>query len=210
MISYNQLKKTKLNRNQIFLFQPIQILKKNEKPRSSDVAQEVEKTELPIAVAEPGTESSPESTITAAEPPSATKEPPKAAAEEIPEATPATPKSVKPPVAKPVASQKPSTSGLKGESWLRSQKDSHILLQLLGTHDQVALKKILNENPMDDDVAWFTTDLNGEPWYVVVKGPYKDRSSARASISSLPTNLKKRKPWPRSVADVKRAMDKAK
>jgi len=102
-----------------------------------------------------------------------------------------------------------SIPGIKDGSWLRTQKDSHILLQLMGTHDQQAFKKVLKEESLGNDIAWFTTVHDGKPWYVVVKGPFKDRAAATATISSLPADLKKRKPWPRTVASVKKAMDEA-
>ena len=121
----------------------------------------------------------------------------------------AVPEPVQLPVIKPAPVVKPSISGVKDESWLRAQNDSHIVLQLLGTHDQLALKKILSENALGDDIAWFTTIHNGEPWYVITKGPFQDRTSATASISSLPDAFRKRKPWPRTIASVKKAMDEA-
>ncbi len=165
---------------------------------------ETPQTELPIATTEPIIEPEPEPLVIAA------VEPPVVDVVETPVvATEVEPEPVTPPVVKPEANQKPSINDIKGESWLRTQKDSHILLQLLGTHDQVALKKIIKGMPMGNNIAWFTTVHNGEPWYVVVKGPYKDRAVAADAISAMPADLKKRKPWPRTVADVKKAMDKA-
>lgn len=157
----------------------------------------------------------PESPATMAEPvqeaiPEITSEPVIAAVEQItePPVTRVQPEPVKPVRSEP-ATGNLSISGVKDGAWLRTQSDSQILLQLLGTHDQQALKKILKENPMGDDIAWFTTVHDGEPWYVVVKGPFKDRAAATASIASLPADMKKRKPWPRTVASVKKAMDEA-
>ncbi|MFK8067381.1 MAG: AAA family ATPase [Gammaproteobacteria bacterium] len=100
-----------------------------------------------------------------------------------------------------------SITGINDGEWLRAQDDSLIVLQLLGTHDQLAMRKIIDQNQLGSDVAWFTTMLNGEPWYVVVKGPFNDRSSAIASAASLSAEIRRRKPWPRTIASVKKAMD---
>ncbi len=96
--------------------------------------------------------------------------------------------------------------GIKDGAWLRAQDDNLFVLQLLGTYDQLAMRKIINENQLGN-VAWFTTLLNDEPWYVVVKGPFIDSSSATASAVSLPAEIRRRKPWPRTIASVKKAMD---
>ncbi|GEM_PF-4188610 len=105
--------------------------------------------------------------------------------------------------------EKLSIPGVRDGNWLRNQEDKKVVLQLLGTHDEEALKKILRENELGDDIAWFETTHENEPWYVIVKGPFPDRSTATASIASLPRDIKKRKPWPRTIASVKQAMDKA-
>ena len=102
-----------------------------------------------------------------------------------------------------------SSRRVKDGAWLRSQKDTHVVLQILGTHDRQALTAILNENDLGDDVAWFRTVHAGKPWYVIVKGPFQDRASATATISSLPTAYKTRKPWPRTIGNIKKAMDEA-
>lgn len=109
----------------------------------------------------------------------------------------------------PEVIQNSPQANVKDGAWLRSQKDTDVVLQILGTHDRQALTKILSENELGNDVAWFTTVHAGEPWYVVVKGPFQDRASATASISSLPAVIKARKPWPRTIASVKKAMDEA-
>ena len=173
---------------------------RDELPLESPQPAQSAQSELPIAKTEPVPEPIPEAVIATVESPLAQVTEPQVAAVQ--------PVAPKPEPVKPVSSPKPSISGTKDGSWLRTQNDSHVVLQLLGTHDQTALKKILRENPMGDDVAWFTTLHDGEPWYVVVKGPFKDRATATASIANLPAAMKKRKPWPRTIADVKKAMDK--
>ena len=99
-----------------------------------------------------------------------------------------------------------SIPGIKDGQWLSAQDDQQIVLQLLGTHDQNALRKFFAENQLGDDIAWFTTTHEGKPWYVVVRGPFKDRPSATAAIASLPADVKKRNPWPRSIDSVKKSM----
>lgn len=112
---------------------------------------------------------------------------------------------------KPTAAPEPATentggvafSQVKGASWITQQSDDGFFLQLLGTHDMGALRKFFSENTMPRNTAWFTTQHDGKPWHVVVQGPFANRGAAVASISSLPEESRKRKPWPRSVASIK-------
>jgi DamX protein len=43
---------------------------------------------------------------------------------------------------------------------------------------------------------------DGETWYVVVYGSYRDRTKAKAAISGLPVALRELKPWVRQVGDL--------
>ncbi len=172
----------------------------------SGKAQIVEVEQQEVVVAELVEPKKVEQTI---EEPASVEQVAKAIIEPVPIAEPVKQDVSTPKPAVKTTNNEPSIAGVKGEAWLRIQKDSEVLLQILGTHDQQALAKILTQNTMGNDVAWFTTVHVGEPWYVLVKGPYKNRAIATTSIASLPEAIKKRKPWPRTVASVKKAMDEA-
>jgi DamX protein len=89
-----------------------------------------------------------------------------------------------------------------GLDWLRKQNPSDYVIQLVGTRNASAATKFLNDHNLGDKGAWFATDHENKPWYVVVYGIYPDNASARAAIKALPEPLRAGSPWPRSVASV--------
>lgn len=86
--------------------------------------------------------------------------------------------------------------------WLRGQKPSHFVIQLVGTRSAAAASKFLDEHKLGAEGAWFLTSHGGQPWYVVIYGMYPDNASARAAIGALPESLRAGSPWPRSVASI--------
>ena len=51
-------------------------------------------------------------------------------------------------------------------------------------------------------IDYFETRLKNKPWFVAVTGPFGSRQLALEAIKSLPSGLKKQKPWARSVSGV--------
>ena len=75
-------------------------------------------------------------------------------------------------------------------------------LQIFGTHNPRRAKELVDEYFGQADLVFYETKHNGQPWYVVINGPYGGRDAARASIESLPEDLKRLRPWPRNVASI--------
>ena len=107
----------------------------------------------------------------------------------------------------PAAPSVPSgvTTGLAdlhGIEWLRRQPRSSFTIQLLGSLSRSALEKYLVDHQLGDQTAWFTTLHLDRPWFVGVFGIYPTRDLARDAIASLPTTVRNRGPWPRSIEDI--------
>lgn len=98
-----------------------------------------------------------------------------------------------------VRSQVPTDYGLE---WLRGQKPSHFVIQLVGTRSAAAASKFVDKHKLGADGAWYLTSHGGQPWYVVIYGMYPDSASARAAIGTLPEALRAGSPWPRSVTSI--------
>lgn len=87
-------------------------------------------------------------------------------------------------------------------AWLRTQPPSNYTLQLMGTHDLAAMRRYLSSSGIGANGAWFTTEHQGRPWYVVVYGMYASRADALASLATLPPDLRRQNPWLRTVGSI--------
>ncbi len=85
---------------------------------------------------------------------------------------------------------------------LLAWSDVGYALQIFGTHNPRRAKELIDEYFGQADLLFYETKHNGQPWYVVINGPYSGRDAARASIESLPEDLKRLRPWPRNVASI--------
>ena len=132
---------------------------------------------------------------------------------------PLEPKPALPPVveAKPLPAEKPNilpappelaTLGLKDSEWLRAQNPAHWTLQLLGARDTHTLVKYVREHKLSEDCAWYATQLNGKPWYVLVYRFYTNADSARKGLDLLPAAMQQGQPWVKSMAAIQKDLPK--
>ena len=132
---------------------------------------------------------------------------------------PLEPKPALPPVvdAKAIPAEKPiippappelATLGLKDSEWLRAQDPAHWTLQLLGARDTHTLVKYVREHKLSEDCAWYATQLNGKPWYVLVYRFYTNADSARKGLDLLPAAMQQGQPWVKSLAAIQKDLPK--
>ena len=104
------------------------------------------------------------------------------------------------------ALQQLEAMGLKNPAWLKQQSPQNWTLQVLGARDPETLIKFARQHKLGDDSAWFVTDLNGKPWYVLVHRFYANRDIARNAISRLPVKLRQARPWVKSLQAIHKSM----
>ena len=104
------------------------------------------------------------------------------------------------------ALQQLEAMGLKNPAWLKQQSPQNWTLQVLGARDPETLIKFARQHKLGDDSAWFVTDLNGKPWYVLVHRFYANRDIARNAISRLPAGLRQARPWVKSLQAIHKSM----
>lgn len=75
-------------------------------------------------------------------------------------------------------------------------------LQMLGARNEASVKGFIREQATPEKFFRFDTLYKGKPWYVVVYGNYPDRATAVAAVADLPLELRKIRPWARSVRGV--------
>lgn len=96
-------------------------------------------------------------------------------------------------IAKPVA-----------RSWIARQNPQHFTLQIMGSHEQASIAKVIHARKLSTNkAAILHTRLNSKDWFILVYGSYSSREKARASVASLPKALQITKPWPRQIGNIK-------
>lgn len=107
-------------------------------------------------------------------------------------------------VMKPVPSDTAERSLSIAEQRLLNMAESVYVLQLLGAVDEQRTQRFVKRYTGRLPVSYFQTSRNGKPWYVVVAGPYSNRAEAQEKLKGLPPELKKQRPWIRSLASVQK------
>ncbi|MCW9013815.1 MAG: AAA family ATPase [Gammaproteobacteria bacterium] len=101
-----------------------------------------------------------------------------------------------------------SALGVHDVNWLKKQDAKNWTLQILGARDPATLVKFAKRHKLGQDSAWYKTWLKGKPWYVLVHRIYTDRDIARQSITRLPADLQKARPWVKSIASIHKVAGK--
>lgn len=81
--------------------------------------------------------------------------------------------------------------------------DSDYTLQLLGVRDRSAVERVLSglDNPEQYEIVPST--YQGEPWYVLIHGQYRNAAAAREDIDGLPQVFNDQSPWPRTFSSLR-------
>ncbi len=109
-------------------------------------------------------------------------------------------------VTKPTAAVKASPinkTRSKLHPLLSAQPDQY-LLQLLGVRNEKSAKAFMSRFARElneDRLNLYQTKYKGQPWFVVVYGPFNNKNSANSEASSLGRKLKSR-PWIRPVSKI--------
>ena len=106
----------------------------------------------------------------------------------------------KPTVSKPVSPPK--------IDWLEQLNPDYYLVQLMAAPEKQSLQKFIaaNKDSIPAQAKTLLTHSRGRDWFVLLIGPFTDSAQAKTAIKKLPLALQEHKPWPRSVASVKRAV----
>jgi DamX protein len=108
---------------------------------------------------------------------------------------------------KKVVSKAKSNKWLKEEQLL-SWPSTGYTLQVLGARSQSSVVQFMEALDSRDRLYYFTTVFKKAPWHVVVYGQYANRTAANRAVSTLPQELKKLKPWARSIKGVQQDIKK--
>ncbi|SFF86641.1 AAA family ATPase [Neptunomonas qingdaonensis] len=106
---------------------------------------------------------------------------------------------------------KPALSG--AQKWLKEEQllswpSGGYTLQLLGARSENSVVQFMESLDNPNRLYYFSTVYKNAPWHVVVYGQYANRTAANRAVSSLPEELKKLKPWARSINGVQQDIKK--
>jgi DamX protein len=104
-------------------------------------------------------------------------------------------------------------SGSDASQWLKEDQllawpSSGYTLQVLGARSEESIVRFMTSLSSRDKLYYFNTLYKNGPWHVVVYGQYANRTAANRAINSLPQELKKLKPWARSIGGVQQDIKK--
>ncbi|MBG6028928.1 SPOR domain-containing protein [Proteus mirabilis] len=127
------------------------------------------------------------------------------------------PAEVKTPPTKPVtppattqpkpATTKPVVSGSLSAGNLSAIPATNYTLQLSGASRQDTLEAFAKKN-LNGNYTIYKTQRNGNPWYVLIYGNYRNISEAKQAISSLPAPVQAKQPWVRPMKHVHQDLKK--
>ncbi len=123
---------------------------------------------------------------------------------------PAPPVRPAPAPVKPVVVQKPIpapatvASSAAQNQWYKQQTPSRYTLQVLATSSEASARNFVQQNPAQ--YHYFRKQHQGQALYVVTSGSFIDRAAALIGANSLPENLRKGKPWPRSMLSIQQEL----
>ena len=116
----------------------------------------------------------------------------------------------KPVAAKKIAAPKAqnkevaNAASIGRSGWLASAPSSHFTLQVFAGRDKSAAVAFVKKHSSLGKVDFFKYMHLGQVWYAVVYGDFASREAAKAASVKLPSALRGKSPWVRSVGDIKK------
>lgn len=105
------------------------------------------------------------------------------------------------------ATTKPVVSGSLSASNLSTIPATNYTLQLSGASRQDTLEAFAKKN-LNGNYTIYKTQRNGNPWYVLIYGNYRNISEAKQAVSSLPAPVQAKQPWVRPMKHVHQDLKK--
>jgi len=90
--------------------------------------------------------------------------------------------------------------------WLAQINGEHYTLQLLGGRNKSAISEFVKLNRIGQNSRMIETQRNGQSWYTLFYGDYKDKNEATIASKDVQKSLPSVKPWIRSYASIQKTM----
>ena len=100
----------------------------------------------------------------------------------------------------------PPSKTIRDTSWLMAQGPELFTIQVLGTENEALLRQQIKNGGLTNKVAYYKKSRDGIAWYSLVYGSYTSRGAAVTASQSLPSSLRKNKPWIRKISDIQASL----
>ncbi|UCE90119.1 MAG: SPOR domain-containing protein [Pseudomonadota bacterium] len=104
------------------------------------------------------------------------------------------------------APQTVSAAEYDTQQWVSLQNPEYFTLQLASSKNVTLIEKYLDDDELRGRAGYYRSERNGEQWYALVYGAFPSSEEARASVATLPDNLRKWSPCVRPIKDIHRVM----
>ena len=118
----------------------------------------------------------------------------------IPAPAPAAPAPA--PVATPPSTR--STAVLLGEEWARTQPPSHYTIQVFASPRETEVRTFAQQHALGEEVAMISEMRQGQIWYELVVGSYRNKGALNKALAALPANSTPSGTWVRRFRDLHR------
>jgi septal ring-binding cell division protein DamX len=97
---------------------------------------------------------------------------------------------------------------IRREDWLLSQEATHYTIQIMGVHNEEFLLSFIKKNQLlkQNEIAYYQSTFNSKAWYHLLYGIYHKKKEAQLVVNKLPDNIRKAKPWIRSISTVQKVI----
>ena len=95
---------------------------------------------------------------------------------------------------------------IQGHAWIHAQNKNDYTLQLLSTHQKNSLPAYQEKFKLQNEVAIFQSERNGQTWFTLIYGHYPTKTAAQTAAAQLPKGMNK--PWIRSFASIQTSLVK--
>jgi len=95
---------------------------------------------------------------------------------------------------------------IRDATWILSQTADHYTIQVLGTENEARLLQQIEQDRLQNDVAYYKKSHDGTTWYSLIYGRYANRSAAETGAQALPVSLRKNMPWIRKIGDIQASL----
>ena len=94
----------------------------------------------------------------------------------------------------------------KSEKWIVLQPDEYYTIQLLASGREAAMRQYIIDNDLQDSAIYYKSRTNSTDLFILVQGSFESFSEAKKTISLLPPEVQKAKPWVRSIGAIKESI----
>lgn len=96
------------------------------------------------------------------------------------------------------------------ETWMMHQPKQKYSLQLMGGFELSAIKRFVKQNHLQKETRYYSANLHGKKWYMLVYGDFDSAKAAINASDALPKNLRSHHPWVKSFVTIQKEIQERK